>query len=86
MEDWIQNIEEGHKVMLSMYKDIQQIQDRAKAQFLEVNKYYSTTSMEISSNDSRDELESLEVMVQQFRASFQGVRDDIYIHKIFRME
>ena len=58
MEGWIENIEEGNKVMLSLYGKIQQTQDRAKAQFLEANKYYSVASIEIYSDDSKDELAS----------------------------
>ena len=75
----IENIEEGNKVMLSLYDNIQQIQDRAKAQVLEVDKYYSAASMGIFTNDYRDKMESTEVVIQQFKSFFEGVKDDIDI-------
>lgn len=34
-------------VMLALYKDIQEMQGRNQAQFLEVDKYYSAISLEI---------------------------------------
>lgn len=49
--------------MLSLYDDIHQVQNRDKAQVLEEDKYYNTTSMEIFTNDSREELESIETIV-----------------------
>ena len=86
MEDQIENIEKGNEVMLALYRGIQWIQDRAKAQVLEADKYYNAASMEIFNNDSREELGSLEVVVQQFRASFERVKDGIDIQQIFKME
>ena len=71
---------------MSLYDNIQEIQDRAKAQILEANKFYNATSMEIFNDGSREELASAEVVMQQFDASFDGVKDDIDIRRIFNME
>ena len=55
IDDWIDNMKNSNKVMLSLWGNIQQIQGRANAQILEVDKYYSIASMEIFIDDSQDE-------------------------------
>ena len=77
-------IEDGNKVMLALYDNTQEIQVRAKAQILEVDKFYSATSMEIFTDNSMDELASIETIVQYFKSSFEGVRDHKDIHTIFK--
>ena len=60
---------------MTMYDKIKEVQDRAKAQILEEDKFYSAASMEIFADDSREELVSIKAIVQQFKSSFEGVRD-----------
>ena len=42
--------------------------------------------MKIFIDNSKDELESAEAVVQYFKASFEGVKDDSDIWRIFKME
>ena len=86
IEDQMDNIKDVYKVMLALYGNIQEIQVRAKAQILEADKQYSAASMEIFTNNFIDELTCVEVVIQQFKASFEGVKDDIDIQRIFKME
>ena len=64
---------------MTMYYNIKEVQGRAKAQILEVDKFYIASNMEIFIYDSREEILSIEVVVLKFKSSFQGVRDDIDI-------
>ena len=43
-------------------------------------------SMEIFTDNSMDELVSIEAVVQQFRSSFKGVRDHTDLWRIFGLE
>ena len=63
IENMMDNIEDGNKVMFSLYGDIYEIQVRAKAQILEVDKFYSVANMEIFIDNSMDELASTKTLV-----------------------
>ena len=86
VEDWIDSIKDINRVVMTMYDNIKEIQGIAKAQILEEDKFYSATNMEIFIDDSREEPTSIEVVVQQFKSSFEGVRDDTDIQRIFNVE
>ena len=85
-EDWINSIRDSTRAMMTLYDQIGEVENRAKAQILEVDKFYSATSMEIFKNNSIEELVNIETIVQQFKSSFEGVKDHIDISRIFKME
>ena len=64
IQDWMDSIEDGNKEMLALYGNIQEIWGRAKAQILEVDKYYSMASMKIFIDDSKDEFTSAKFVIQ----------------------
>ena len=47
VEDWIDLIKDSTRVMMTLYDQIKEVENIAKAQILEVDKFYSATSMEI---------------------------------------
>ena len=67
-----------------MYDKIKEVQERAKAQILEVDRFYSMASMDIFADYLREELTSIEAIFQKIKSSFEGVRNDIYIQIIFK--
>ena len=71
------SVEEGNKVMLTLYDHILEIQDRAKSQIFEIGNYYRKAGMGIFNDDSIEELASATVVIHQFKVSFEGDKDDI---------
>ena len=47
LDDWIENILIGNKVMEGFHEEIQQIKDKSQEKFCEVEKYYNTVCLEI---------------------------------------
>ena len=47
---------------MTMYDNIKEVQERAKAQILEADKFYSAASMQIFVDDSKEEVISIEVI------------------------
>ena len=86
VEDWVDSIKDGTKAMMTMYDQIKQVENRAKDQIMEADKLYSAASMEIFTDNSIDELVSIEAVVQQFRSSLKGVRDHTDLKWIFKLE
>ena len=86
VEDWVDSIKEGTKAMMTLYDQIKEVENRARAQILEVDKLYSVASMDIFTDNSMDELESTETIVHQFISSIEEVRDHTNIQKIFKIE
>ena len=72
--------------MMTLYDQIKEVENRAKAQILEADKFYCVATMEIFKDYSMDEVERIETIVYKFKSSFEGVRDHIDIQKIFKIE
>ena len=70
VEDWIDSIKDSFRAMMTLYDQIKEVENRAKAQILEVDKFYSAASMEIFTDNSMDELASIETIVQHLKSSF----------------
>ena len=75
VEDLVDLIKDGTKSMMTLYDQIKEVENRARGQIMEADKLHSVASMDISINNSMDELVSIESLVQQFWSSFEGVRD-----------
>ena len=71
---------------MTLYDQIKEVKDRAKAQNLKADKLYSAASMEIFIDNSIHELLSIETIVQQSESSFEGVKDHTNIQRIFKIE
>lgn len=72
INDWVESIQAGNKVILSQYDDIQEMQTRVWTHIFEADNYYNATNLEIFKNDSKDQLSTTETVVQQFKASFEA--------------
>ena len=79
VEDWIDLIKDETRAMMTLYDQIKEVENRARAQILEADKLYSAASMEIFTNNSMEELVNVETIIQKFRSSFKGVRDHVDI-------
>ena len=55
---WIDNIQEGNKVISALYEDIEEMKNWDKTQILEVDRYYSMANMKFFFDDSREKLSS----------------------------
>ena len=64
MDDCIEKIVVGNRVMIELYEDILDAKKRALDQFLEANRYYSATNLVIFEDDFRTQLCLVEVVVQ----------------------
>ena len=78
VEDWIDSIRDSTSVMMTLYDQIQEVENRAKAQILEVDKFYSVDSMDIFIVNLMEELASTDTLVQYFKSSFEGLKDHMY--------
>ena len=63
VEDWVDTIKDGTRAMMTLYDQIKKVENRAKAQILEVDKLYSATGMEIFTDKSMEELVSIETII-----------------------
>lgn len=72
--------------MEGLYKDIQKIKNKAQRQFLEVDKYYNTASLEIFQDKSRNQISSVKIVVQKFRALFEATSSEVNVKQIFKIE
>ena len=64
VEDWIDLIKDGTRAMMSLYDQIKEVENRARAQILEADKMYSAASMGIFTDNSMEELVSVEIVIQ----------------------
>ena len=62
IDDWVENIHARNRVMLALNEDIQKMQARVQTQILKVDNYYNEKSLEILSNDSKDQLITMEIV------------------------
>lgn len=80
----VESIQFGNKVMLSLYKDIQEMQAKVQDQILEKDNYYNVASGEIFNDESNEKMSVVEVVVQQFKASLEVVASEDDVRRIFK--
>ena len=56
IDDWIEKITDGNKVMETLHVDIHKLEDQAQEQILEAERHYSDACLDIFEDDSRDKL------------------------------
>ena len=64
VEDWIDLIKDCTRSMMTLYDQIKEVENRARDQIMEADKLYSAASMDIFTDNSMDELVSIEAVVQ----------------------
>lgn len=68
LDDWIQKILTGNKVMEGLHKEIYWIKDKAQEQLLEVEKYYNSVCLHIFKDESKNNL----LQCHQYSNSLEG--------------
>ena len=63
VEDWTNSIKDSTRAMMTLYDQIKEVENRAKAQILEADKFYSAASMEIFTDNFIEDLVSIEIVV-----------------------
>ena len=63
VEDWVDLIKDRTKSMMTLYDQIKEVENRAKDQIMEADKLYCVAGMDIFTNNSMDELVSIEAVV-----------------------
>ena len=64
VEDWIDLVKDVTRAMMTLYDQIKEVANRARAQILEADKLYSVASMEIFTKNFMEELVSIETVIQ----------------------
>ena len=86
LSDWIEKILIGNKVMEGLHEEIQWIKDKTQEQFLEMERYYNATCLEIFEDESKTKIFAMQSVVQQFRGIFEDASSDDDISQAFKTE
>lgn len=86
IDDWIEKILDGNKVMEKLHVEIHKLKDQAQEQILEAEKHYSDACLDIFEDDAREKLITVQVLVEQFQRTFEEASNDDDIRKVFRTE
>ena len=63
IDDWIENIADGNKVMETLHKEVHRLKDQAQEWILEAEKLYSDACLDIFEDEEREKLFPVEVVV-----------------------
>ena len=86
IDDWIEKIADGNKVMETLHVDIHKLKDQTQEKILETKRLYSDACLDIFENDSREKLLTIEVVVEKFQKMFYQVSNDDDIRQPFRIK
>lgn len=64
LDDWIEKISPGNKVMEGLHEDIQRLRDQTQEQILEAERYYNATCLEIFEDELKTKLNIAQSVVQ----------------------
>ena len=86
IDGWIEKIVDGNKVMVTLHVDIHKLKDQTQEKILEAKRHYSDAFLDIFEDDSRDELMTIQVVVEQFQNTFEEASTNEYIRQTFKKE
>ena len=86
IDDWIEKIADGNKVMETLHDEIHRLKDQAQERILEAEKLYSDACLDIFEGEERDKLLPIEVVVESFRKALEEISNDDDIRQAFRTE
>ena len=66
IDDWIEKIGVGNKVMETLPVDIHRLKDQTQEKILEVEKYYSDACLDIFKDESRDKILPVQIVLEYF--------------------
>ena len=71
IDDWIEKIEYGNKVMETLYEEIHRLKDQARELILEAEKLYSDACLDIFEDEEWEKLLPVEVVVDNFSKTLE---------------
>ena len=86
IDDWIEKIAYGNKVMETLHDEIHRLKDQAGEQILEVEKLFSDACLDIFEDEERVKLLPVEVVVDNFKKTLEEESSDEDIKQAFRIE
>ena len=66
IDDWIEKIADGNKVMETLHDEIHRLKDQAQERILEAKKHYSDVCLEIFEDNEGENLMPIEAVVEKF--------------------
>ena len=86
IDDWIEKIADGNKVMETLHEEIHRLKDQARELILEVEKLYSDACLDIFEDEEREKLFPVEVVLDYFKKTLEEASNDEDIRQAFRIE
>ena len=86
INDWIEKIVESNKVMETLHEEIDRLKDQAREWILEAEKLYSDTCLDIFEDEEWEKLLPIEVVVENFKKTFEEASSDEDIWQAFKTE
>ena len=71
IDDWIEKIVDGNKVMETLHANIHKLKDQAQEQILEAERHYIDACLDIFEDDSRDRLMTVQEVDEIFWNTFE---------------
>ena len=81
IDDWIEKIADGNKVMETVYEEIHRLKDQAWEKILEAEKLYSDACLDIFEDEEWEKLLLVEVVVENFKNTLEEASSYEYIRK-----
>ena len=86
IDDWIEKIADSNKVMETLHEEIHWLKDQAQEKILEAKRHYSDACLDIFEDEEWEKLLLFEVVVANFKKTFEEASNDEDIHQAFRIE
>ena len=86
IDDWIEKIAEGNKVMETLHDEIHWLRDQAREGILEAERHYSDACLDIFEDDEHKKLLPIEVVVENFKKTSEEASSNEDIRQAFRTE
>ena len=86
IDDWIEKIADGNKVMETLHEEIDWLKDQAREKILEAENLYSDACLDIFEDEEREKLLPVEVVVENFKKTLEEASSDEDIRQAFKTE
>ena len=84
IDDWIEKIAYGNKVMETLHGEIHRLKDQARERILEAERFYSDACLEIFEDEEWEKLLPVEVVVENFKKNLEEASSHEDIRQAFR--
>ena len=76
IDDWIEKIAEGNKVMETLHDEIHRLKDQAQEKILEAQRHYNDACLEIFEYEEWEKLLPVDGIVDSFKKIFDEAAND----------